>query len=263
MKYLQRNSMGNLNLFFHKDKKLPLLQSQYHVWLRPGDSKNPVHQHTWYLNRIDEYHNQKALKRFFWNLKHTLVLRVPGIDIIFKIINVRSRSQHQKKWWFCYAWLWIWGMSIAMNVSTFHNVYMVVSRCHVPGAPHPSLQHAPYAYSPVNKKTCFYLGSRWVSSVGNKIFGTLAQKQMSLICFIQNSSCPGQFSTHPGQNALILASGWAQVSLTGLICRDIPPVNIEWSVWWIYYTGLLMCHLIITIVFMDFRDTVDKVDTEE
>ena len=50
--------------------------------------------------------------------------------------------------------------------------------------------------------------------VGNKVFGALTRKQISLICSIQNSTRPSQFSTPPAQNALALASGQALVSLT-------------------------------------------------
>ena len=37
---------------------------------------------------------------------------------------------------------------------------------------------------------------------------------MSLACSIQKSTCPGQFPTHPAQNALASASGRALLSLT-------------------------------------------------
>ena len=53
-------------------------------------------------------------------------------------------------------------------------------------------------------------------SVGNKISGTLARKQRSLICSIQNSTCSGQFTTRPAQKALPLVNGWVLVSLTAL-----------------------------------------------
>ena len=42
--------------------------------------------------------------------------------------------------------------------------------------------------------------------VGNYIFGALTRKQMSLICFIQNSTSRDQFYTHPAQNTLALVS---------------------------------------------------------
>ena len=53
--------------------------------------------------------------------------------------------------------------------------------------------------------------------MGKKIFGALARRQMFSICSIQNSTCPGQFSTHPAQNTLALVSGRALVSLTAEI----------------------------------------------
>ena len=42
------------------------------------------------------------------------------------------------------------------------------------------------------------------------------KKQMPVMCSIPNFTCPGQFSTHPAQNALALASRRALVSLTVL-----------------------------------------------
>ena len=49
---------------------------------------------------------------------------------------------------------------------------------------------------------------------GKLHFRSTGPKQMSLICSMQNSTCPGQFSTRPAQNALASASGLALVSLT-------------------------------------------------
>ena len=40
---------------------------------------------------------------------------------------------------------------------------------------------------------------------------------MSVICSIQNYTCPGQFSTLPAQNTLALVSGRALVSLTAKV----------------------------------------------
>ena len=51
-------------------------------------------------------------------------------------------------------------------------------------------------------------------SVGNEISWTLIRKQMSLICSIQNSTCPSQFSASPAQYTLTLASRQVLLSLT-------------------------------------------------
>ena len=45
----------------------------------------------------------------------------------------------------------------------------------------------------------------------------LGWKQISLLCSILNSHCPGQLSTYPAQNLLALVSGQVIVSLTVLV----------------------------------------------
>ena len=108
---------------------------------------------------------------------------------------------------------------------------------------------------------CFVVVTHWpilplsYSSVGNWIFGILAWKEMSLIYYIENSTCPGQFSTYPAKNALALAIGWALVSLTGTrslhrlgqsYTRSVPWLLMPWWLtspghqqpwYWLYMTA--------------------------